>query len=68
MKTYVFTRTISYITKYVLLQGDSGGPLIANNKLIGLVSWGRGCGKTKYPGVYTKIAALRAWIDANTIL
>lgn len=49
-------------------KGDSGGPLVANNKLIGLVSWGRGCGKAKFPGVYTKIAALRSWIDNNTRL
>jgi hypothetical protein len=48
-------------------QGDSGGPLflkgdeITDDELIGIVSWGYGCGGNT-PGVYTRISYFYNWI------
>jgi secreted trypsin-like serine protease len=47
-------------------QGDSGGPLLFMNKtvtyLVGIVSWGVGCGRPEYPGVYSRVSAGYDWL------
>ncbi|XP_037947699.1 trypsin-like [Teleopsis dalmanni] len=47
-------------------QGDSGGPLVADDVLVGVVSWGNGCAKSGYPGVYSDVASLRKWVVATS--
>lgn len=49
-------------------QGDSGGPLTIGGRLAGIVSWGNGCAKKGYPGVYTEVAAYHDWIMKNSEL
>ncbi|XP_058979502.1 trypsin delta-like [Musca domestica] len=44
-------------------QGDSGGPLIRNNELLGIVSWGIGCARRLFPGVYASVPDLYEWIE-----
>ncbi|CAM5493547.1 serine protease [Streptomyces griseorubiginosus] len=44
-------------------QGDSGGPLVAQGKLVGLVSWGNGCGRAGWPGVYTRVSDVMRTLD-----
>lgn len=48
-------------------QGDSGGPLTLSHNnvrnLVGLVSFGLGCGDAKYAGVYASIQKLRPWVE-----
>lgn len=51
-------------------QGDSGGPLIVGNNsnnnvaLAGITSFGIGCARKRFPGVYSNVARLSAWVDA----
>jgi len=43
--------------------GDSGGPLIASGRLIGITSWGSGCGRERAPGVFVRVASYADDID-----
>jgi len=50
-------------------QGDSGGPLVCqrcdrcNWYVAGVVSFGKGCGKVEYYGVYTNVIEYEDWIS-----
>ncbi|MFF3621738.1 serine protease [Streptomyces sp. NPDC002467] len=50
-------------------QGDSGGPMFRrdNNNAwiqVGIVSWGEGCARAGYPGVYTEVSTFASAIKA----
>ena len=61
-------------------QGDSGGPLVYRAEgsyvtasrsqypvLVGVVSWGIGCGSPDLFGVYTSVAYYRGWIEQQVV-
>ncbi|NXX61527.1 OVCH2 protein, partial [Scopus umbretta] len=52
--------------------GDSGGPLVCPSEdnsgfytLHGITSWGLGCGRKSYPGVYTNVSVFVDWIKQS---
>jgi len=49
-------------------RGDSGGPLFATTGgsyiLVGIVSWGAGCGDPGAPGVYARVSMLQTWVES----
>jgi trypsin len=51
-------------------QGDSGGPLFdkASLRQLGTVSWGNGCARSGYPGVYGELnlPVIRDWIRSTS--
>ena len=53
-------------------EGDSGGPLVVQNTeygdryvLVGIVSWGKGCGKANRLGVYTNVLGHLIWVKST---
>ncbi|XP_063226130.1 trypsin alpha-3-like [Bacillus rossius redtenbacheri] len=44
---------------------DSGGPLVQAGKLVGIVSFGFGCARKGYPGVYASVPYFRHWIKIH---
>jgi secreted trypsin-like serine protease len=51
-------------------QGDSGGPLTVNSPrgrlLVGVVSWGYGCGDPGVPGMYARMTSYASWVSQQT--
>jgi len=51
-------------------QGDSGGPFHGNDRgapyLAGIVSWGFGCARPGYPGVYAEVSYHTDFINSNS--
>nr|XP_054763584.1 uncharacterized protein LOC129270209 [Lytechinus pictus] len=52
-------------------QGDTGGPLQCEDQegrfhLVGITSFGYGCGRPSYPGVYTKVSYYNRFITTTT--
>merc|ERR1712012_1008542 len=46
-------------------QGDSGGPMTFNGQHVGIVSWGVGCARSGYPGVYGQTDAMYDFITSS---
>ena len=53
-------------------QGDSGGGMVCEvrgrQSVLGLTSWGYGCGRPNRPGVYTKVVDYLEWIAGKLTL
>ena len=63
-------REYALIPLCLLLQGDSGGPLAYQRtggrwEEVGIVSWGQGCARPGYPGVYADAVYYKTWIQDN---
>ena len=72
---YIYKHTQVFVPEFMLCaggassvgrdtcKGDSGGPLVNDDGYqVGLISWGYGCGRPDYPGVYAKVSAEVEWI------
>ncbi|KAL6257052.1 hypothetical protein P5V15_011987 [Pogonomyrmex californicus] len=55
------------VTRKGSCHGDSGGPLTVYGELIGIISWGSGCGDTKFPNVFTRVPSYINWINEHAV-
>ncbi|XP_045584280.1 transmembrane protease serine 11D [Procambarus clarkii] len=66
------TKEMCTLTPYKdACQGDSGGALVAQVcpgrwVQVGIVSYGKGCGEPRQPGVYLRVTAYVGWITQTT--
>lgn len=59
-----------FVLSTISTKGDTGGPLQCEDQdgrfhLVGITSFGFGCGRPNYPGVYTKISEYIDFIDTG---
>jgi secreted trypsin-like serine protease len=51
-------------------QGDSGGPITVPvggvTKLAGAVSWGNGCARGNFPGLYARVSSFETYLGQRT--
>jgi len=65
----IFRKTIMFCAGKLgkdACSGDSGGPIILRRGnrhiVLGVVSYGLGCAREDYPGVYARVSAVTTWI------
>lgn len=54
-------------------QGDSGGPFVVpaadsplGYRIAGATSWGYGCARPDYPGIYSRVSYFQSWLEQTT--
>ena len=69
--THSFLNISSFVSFHLSSQGDSGGPLVVTTNnggggvqhvQVGIISWGIGCGREEFPGVYSRVSRGYPWI------
>ena len=61
-------RNLVHLKRFTNFSGDSGGPMVCDSgngswTLNGIVSFGIGCARLGYPGVYSNVYSFVPWIN-----
>lgn len=46
-------------------EGDYGGPVVVKARLVGIQSWGQGCGDGMHPSIFTVVSHFVSWINTT---